>query len=220
MHDALPPTDAGRIVLGSRSPRRLELLSQLVARERITVRPPLDAEEEGFEGLQTMGEITARLSQIVRAKNADVASQIADDITSKESSAILTADTVIVALNENNDPIVLGQPPEDDTWREVVREWFNRYLIRRPHAALTAVLITTPNGRELAEVTRTTVTFRPDSHWIEWYLDTEEPRGKAGGYALQGAGSLFVDLIHGSPSNVIGLPLRETGGMLRELQLM
>jgi septum formation protein len=61
------------------------------------------------------------------------------------------------------------------------------------------------------------VTFGADGQpFLEWYLATGEPRGKAGGYALQGAGSLFVERVNGSPSNVVGLPLRETWEVLRE----
>ncbi len=220
MSDSLTETAGGRIILGSRSPRRYELLSLLVDRERIVVCPPLNACEAGFEGLQTSADISDRLVQIARAKNTDVAAQVKSDGALGQISAVLTADTVIVARDENNAPVVLGQPPDDDSWRDVVREWFKRYLLRRPHFALSAVCIHTSSGRMLEQVTRTEVSFRPDSHWVEWYLQTEEPCGKAGGYALQGAGSLFVDLIHGSPSNVVGLPLRETGDMLRELRLV
>ena len=64
---------------------------------------------------------------------------------------------------------------------------------------------------------RSEVTFAADGGpFLDWYLSTGEPRGKAGGYALQGAGGLFVERVDGSPSNVVGLPLRETWELLRE----
>jgi len=54
------------------------------------------------------------------------------------------------------------------------------------------------------------VTFIPDvERHLEWYIGTEEPRGKAGGYAIQGAGNIFISQVTGSLSNVIGLPLPE-----------
>ena len=53
--------------------------------------------------------------------------------------------------------------------------------------------------------------------WIEWYLDTGEPIGKAGGYAIQGAGSVFVTQVEGSLSNVIGLPLEDTVALFEQL---
>ena len=62
------------------------------------------------------------------------------------------------------------------------------------------------------------VTFRADSErWIDWYLATGEPKGKAGGYAIQGAGSIFVARVEGSLSNVVGLPLRELWEIFDEL---
>src|SRR5690606_34308296 len=60
------------IVLGSRSPRRFELLSLLVGQERIIVRPPAEVDEAGFEGLHARAEITDRLRDIARTKNEDV----------------------------------------------------------------------------------------------------------------------------------------------------
>ena len=61
------------------------------------------------------------------------------------------------------------------------------------------------------------VRFRDDvGTLVDWYIRTDEPRGKAGGYAIQGAGSVFVRSIDGSLSNVVGLPLNETIEILRE----
>jgi septum formation protein len=83
---------------------------------------------------------------------------------------------------------------------------------------MTALCVTTPAGDRQERVVTTRVTFRADAaEWVDWYLRTEEPRGKAGGYGLQGAGSLFVERIEGSPSNVIGLPLWETMQALQSL---
>ena len=53
---------------------------------------------------------------------------------------------------------------------------------------------------------------------LDWYLTTGESRGKAGGYAIQGAASVFVTQVEGSLSNVVGLPLEETLAMLGELE--
>ena len=221
MSDSTTELTRGRIVLGSRSPRRYELLSQLVGRERIVVRPPADPTEAPFDGLRTLADVSDQLTRIARAKNDDVTAQLRDAGSLSTTAAVLTADTVIVARDENGNPVVLGQPPDDDTWRDTVREWFERFLLRSPHSALTAICISTPDGRAREQVVKTEVRFCADAvEWLEWYLRTEEPRGKAGGYALQGAGSLFVDSIHGSPSNVIGLPLRETVQILCDFELL
>ncbi len=211
----------GRIVLGSRSPRRFELLSQLVGQDRVQVCPPLDPNEADFEKVLTVEDVSRQLTGIARAKHQDVTAQQQDQRDSSDIAAILTADTVIVVFDEAEQPHVLGQPPADDTWPDVVREWFERYLLRAPHLAITALCASGLNAQPVERVVTTRVTFRQDAgDWLDWYIDTGEPQGKAGGYGLQGAGSLFVDRIEGSPSNVIGLPLRETAQMLSGLDVI
>lgn len=207
---------AGKIVLGSRSPRRLELLRLIVPAERVAVVPPSESDEPGFEDATSWPEIERRLLEIARAKCDDVLAQVAGEPT----AAVITADTVIVAEDAEGSPVVLGQPPEGDLWREVVRGWFENYLLGKEHTAASGVRVAVPNGRVLERVVKTRVAFDASAkQWLDWYLATEEPRGKAGGYALQGAGSLFVSEIHGSPSNVVGLPIREVKEMLEELGL-
>jgi septum formation protein len=187
------------------------LLSLLVPRERIGVRAPTSPDEAGFDGLTTEAEIVQRLKQIARAKNADVAGQVRND-----RHAVLTADTTIVGRDEAGRIAVLGDPPDDETWADVVRGWFHVYYFGKTHTALTAVCLRMPDGQRHEVLARSEVTFRSaDEAWLDWYLATGESRGKAGGYGLQGAADVFVERIVGSPSNVVGLPLRETGELLR-----
>lgn len=205
-------SSGSKLILGSRSPQRLELLSLLVPRERIIVRPPINPEEAGFDGLLTEPQIERQLQRIAREKNADVAAQVP-----ASGAAILTADTTIVAWEPAGRPAALGQPPDDATWPDVVREWFRRYYFDKTHVVLTAVCLRTPDGVLHDAVARSEVAFRSaDETWLDWYIATEESRGKAGGYALQGAADVFVERIVGSPSNVVGLPLRETAELLRQ----
>lgn len=218
--NASPITYSGiQIVLGSRSPRRLELLQQLLPADSITVRPPSSTDEPGFEGLRTWQEIESHLAEIARVKCADVVKQIQADGSSfpHEDTLILTADTIIVA-NCDSKHLVLGQPPEPD-WRETVREWFAKYLFAKTHRAATAVCLEDVTGRRIERVAVSEVTFSAfDEHRLEWYLNTQEPRGKAGGYGIQGAGSLFVTELKGSLSNVVGLPLEQVWEMLAEFR--
>jgi septum formation protein len=66
----------------------------------------------------------------------------------------------------------------------------------------------------------TDVTFIADvDRRLEWYISTGEPRGKAGGYGIQGLASLFVKEVRGSRSNVIGLPLEALLELFEELQI-
>lgn len=198
-----------RYLLASRSPRRLELLQQVVHPTLIEVRPPVSAEEAGFADCRDLNAIKSRLLEIARHK----AELVRTDLNAEEGSLherprtlLIAADTTVVITGDT--PIVLGQPPEQDDWREVVSEWFRKHYAGQTHLALTAVHVVTPDGRSAEQVVETRVTFRADvDRWLNWYLLTGEPRGKAGGYALQGAGSVFIERVEGSLSNVIGLPL-------------
>lgn len=208
----------GRIVLGSRSPQRYELLCYLVGESRVSVCPPLNSDEADISDVRHVDQISRQLLQIARAKHADVFAQLKNLVDPINPAAIITADTVIVGFDAEGLAHVLGQPPENESWSDIVRQWFEQYLLRAPHQAITALCVSCPMGESVEQVVTTEVTFRSDGgRWLDWYLATEESRGKAGGYGLQGAASLFVQRIDGSSSNVIGLPLSETGEALRKL---
>ena len=201
------------IALGSRSPRRRELLSLLVASERIVVLPPTDPDEPGFEGLRDEAAIRDQLLQIARMKNVNVRAQA----EYPHQALVLTADTVIVA-GRPGDYAVLGQPPAGNLWKETVRHWFHTHYFHQTHRAMTAVVLSDATGMAWERVVETGVTMGPcNDALLEWYLDTGEPLGKAGGYALQGAGSVFITHVAGSLSNVVGLPLEAVREMLAEI---
>lgn len=209
------------LVLASRSPQRRALLQQLLPADAIRILAPPDANEAGFDGLNRWSDIRSRLIDIARHKAGQIRQQLAQ--TPDESATVLAADTVILAsqsssgssspatdstLTDSAQLVPIGQPPEGDAWREVVRNWFCQHYAGRVHWAATGVCLWTPGAAPRCEVVTTAIEFRADAErWIDWYLQTGEPLGKAGGYALQGAGSLFVTRVTGSLSNVIGLPL-------------
>ncbi|MGE5195462.1 MAG: Maf family protein [Deltaproteobacteria bacterium] len=212
---------ASSFVLASRSPRRRELLGWLVPADRIVVVPPRDAAEPGFAGLCELAAIQRRLAEIARQKGADVADQLSmKDARDRGGYIIIAADTTVVAAGADGALRVLGQPPEDDSWKNTVRQWFREYYAGRTHRALTALCVHGPRGRIAERMVSTEVTFIADvESRLEWYIGTEEPRGKAGGYAIQGAGSIFISQVTGSLSNVIGLPLEALLDVLTELQI-
>jgi septum formation protein len=211
-----------RIILGSRSPRRRELLSLLVGSEQIEVRPPLNSEELGFEGLTTWLEIAQRLQLIARMKNEDVCQQLTQNHSVSDCmlNYVLTADTTIVATDAMNRFHVLGQPPDDETWPDIVRSWFRDFYAGRSHIAATALCLTEwPTGRRVERIVQSHVLFRDDVEpLLDWYIATDEPRGKAGGYALQGLASIFVTRVEGSLTNVVGLPLEALIEMLPQFR--
>nr|AYC79404.1 Maf family protein [uncultured bacterium] len=206
-----------KVILGSRSPRKRELLSLLVPNTSIEVLPPRDANEASLAELRTVASIEVTLMEIARSKGRDVLEQIA---TSKpelagETTFIVTGDTTIV-VTDAHAPLALEQPPDDATWSDVVRHWFRNYYAGRTHQAVSAICVQTLAGKCLERLVHTEVTFIDDVEpLLDWYISTGEPRGKAGGYAIQGAGSLFIASVKGSISNVVGLPLEALREMLK-----
>ncbi len=214
---------SAQLVLGSRSPRRRELLSLLVRPEQIEICPPNGAAEAGFDKLTTWLDIAQRLQAIARAKNEDVREQLSRRTRVEEQTTqprlVLTADTVIIATDADGGHQVLGQPPNDVIWPDVVRRWFRELYAGRSHIAATAVCLSTwPGSVRLERLVQSYVWFHDDvDEMLDWYLATGEPLGKAGGYALQGLASVFVQRIEGSLTNVVGLPLEALLDMLPQL---
>ncbi|MCH7990700.1 MAG: Maf family protein [Planctomycetes bacterium] len=212
-----------QFVLGSRSPRRLELLQTLVPAESILVLPPRSTEESGFESLHELSAIQLRIREIARSKCEDVLNQVRELEGERDDTTIpivITADTTIIVTEKDGRLSVLGQPPDDRNWQEIVKYWFREYYADKTHCAVTALCVATPTGRMIERVATSEVTFHSDvDRRLDWYLKTGEPLGKAGGYAIQGAGSIFVSRVEGSLSNVIGLPLEELIEIFEELEI-
>ena len=124
---------------------------------------------------------------------------------------ILAADTVVVA-----DGACLGKPADADQARAMLLR-----LAGRAHEVLTGVYLTrTDDGRSTCELERTRVYFRPyDDCTVRAYVASGEPFDKAGGYGIQGRGSLLCERIEGSWSNVVGLPLERLPGWMQSLDI-
>ncbi len=197
-----------KIVLGSRSPRRRELLTLLVGPETVEVCPPTNPDEPGFEGCSSLHHIHARLLQVASGKLQQVREQTNDD-----QAVIVVADTVVVGRETNGSMHVLGQPPDGD-WKPVVAEWFTRFYLGKSHEVVTGVVVSKGDVAWSSVVT-SEVRFRENAaSLVPWYLSTGESLGKAGGYAIQGAGGIFVEQVLGSLTNIVGLPLIETRELL------
>jgi septum formation protein len=124
--------------------------------------------------------------------------------TQRPDRPVLGADTAVVV-----DDTILGKPAgRDDAIAMLGR------LSGREHRVLTAVALA--GERDESRLSVSHVRFRPvDAAEAAAYWDTGEPADKAGGYAVQGLGALFVESLSGSYSGVMGLPLFETGELLR-----
>jgi septum formation protein len=176
---------AREFLLASASPRRSELLALVGVRFRAT---PVDIDE------------TPRPGEEPRALAERLAVEKARAVPPPAGPAVvLGADTVVVI-----DGTVLGKPRDDEEARRFVR-----LLAGRTHEVITAIALRlSPEESVAVETAVSRVTFAPMSEEeIAWYAATGEGRDKAGAYALQGIGALFVRSVEGSYTNVIGLPL-------------
>lgn len=181
------------LVLGSASPRRLALLAQI----GVTPAEVLPAEiDETPEPLEPPRDYGMRL-----------ALEKAEAVCRRRPEALaLCADTVVSVGRR-----ILEKPSDVDQARS-----FLQLLSGRRHRVITAVTLRLgPTGRVWRRRVETSVRFKRLSEAeIEAYLESGEWRGKAGGYAIQGRAGVFAPSINGSYSNVVGLPLTETAGLL------
>ena len=210
---AVPP--ARKVILGSRSPQRLQLLRQIIPDERIQVLPSADPDEDNFDGLTTREVILLRLTSIARTK----CKTVRDQIGSYPYACLLTADTTVI-VGKESELQVLGKPDGPD-WEATVRNWFKTFYSARTHEVVTACCCQFADGSLSEFHSSTTLKFKPvNDELLNWYIATQEPLGKAGGYGIQSAGSLFVESISGSLSNVIGLPMEEVWEQFQRNQIV
>lgn len=182
------------LILASSSPRRISYLNQLGFRFH-KVSPNVD------EALLSGEKPRAYVRRLALEKAREVAS-------GRPYAWVVAADTAVVV-----DGAVLGKPRNKAEARRMLRGLSGRW-----HRVLSGVaLVCFERGVDLAAVSLTRVRFRQMSESeIRWYVDTGEPSDKAGAYAIQGKGGLFIERIVGSASNVVGFPVEEFYRLLLE----
>ena len=180
--------------LASSSPRRQALLAALGIDFTAA---GVDVDERRLPG-ESPAEMALRLA-IRKAQSAEVA----------PGRIVLGADTVVVV-----DDTVFGKPADRDAALQMLGA-----LSGRVHDVMTGVALAA-DGSVASALSVTQVIFReirPDEALRYW--QSGEPRDKAGGYAIQGLGGVFVSGISGRYSGVVGLPVFETAGLLRDVGL-
>ncbi len=184
------------LVLASSSPRRHELLRS------IGVEFTVQAAE--IDESVRAGELpTAYVERVAQDKAMAVVARLGMNATG--DVAVLAADTTVEI-----DDTILGKPADDDDARRMLER-----LSGRTHHVHTAVVGWRITGVERVTVT-TAVTFAAiTATEVDWYLSLGEHRDKAGAYGMQDSAGAFVERVEGSPTNVIGLPLAQTIGVLR-----
>lgn len=180
-----------RLILGSASPRRRELLSQIGVTPD-AIRPP-DIDE------------TPRKTETPRPYCVRMASEKAEAVSAAEDELVLSADTTVAVGRR-----ILGKPDN-----EAEAERFLRLLSGRRHAVITAVALRLGARRWAREVVTAVKFKRLSDEEISAYLRSGEWRGKAGGYAIHGLAGPLIPWISGSFTGVVGLPLAETANLLR-----
>jgi septum formation protein len=186
----LSPDASVKLILGSGSPRRLDLLAQIGVVPD-DVRPP-DIDETPARGELPRPYCIRMAHQKALAVRADV-----DDI-------VLSADTT-VALGRR----ILGKPEN-----EAEAEAFLRALSGRRHSVITAIAVRRGDRLWQRDVlTKVRMKSLSDAE-IAAYLATDDWRGKAGGYGIQGPAGALIPWISGSFTAVVGLPLAETATLL------
>jgi septum formation protein len=180
------------LILASGSPRRRDLLDGLGV--RFTARP-VDVDETPRPG-ETPHAYVERLA---RSKSIEWV---------EAGELVLGADTTVVL-----DGDLLGKPADEAEARDMLGR-----LAGREHTVLTGVALTRDDGDQRAVVEESKVRIASLSEEeIAWYAATGETLDKAGSYAVQGIGAMFVEGVVGDYSNVVGLPLPATYRLFREM---
>lgn len=183
-----------RLILASSSPRRRELLASIGF--EFDVIPSNIPEERSAD--ETLEKYVARLS---REKARAVA-------VAHPDRWIVAADTTVV-LNE----LLLEKPADEEDAKRMLRT-----IAGHTHVVHTGVTLLRVETHAIdTRVCSSEVRILPLSDAdISWYVETGEPLDKAGAYAVQGIGGMFIESVYGSYTNVVGLPLALLFQMLRK----
>ena len=187
-----------QIVLASKSPRRVDLLTQLLDHEfgegivTFAIDPP-NIDETALTGETPI----AHVQRLAVAKSHAVAQRY------NNAAVIIAADTTV-----DLDGKIFGQPADEQDARTMLNELSGRThqvhtAVAVVHLANDGTMVSQAHGLDSAGVSMLEIT--PEK--MEWYLATGESLGKAGSYAVQGDGGALVERVEGSLTTVIGLPL-------------
>lgn len=184
-----------RLILASESPRRYTLLKQI----------GID-----FDAIPSKVKEDTICDETPEKYVLRIAEQKALGLARNyPESWIIAADTIVYIDN-----IILGKPKSTKEAEEMLN-----CLSGREHLVFTGIYVCNLKRQKSDKrVVKTSVKMKKLSPLeIQWYINTDEPYDKAGGYAVQGIGSVMIESINGSYTNVIGLPLCELFQMLLEL---
>lgn len=188
---------SAQLYLASTSPRRHELLSQLRLSFQV-LNPSIDETVQRNE--------RADLYVVRMAKEKAIAGL--QQLT-QQHSVVLAADTAVIC-----DEHILGKPID-----QADALYMLRTLSGRSHWVYSAVALASAE-QQAHILVKSKVSFRSlTDREINAYWQTGEPQDKAGSYAIQGLGAIFIEYLEGSYSAVMGLPLFETNELLKKFKI-
>lgn len=195
-----------RIYLASRSPRRRELLTQMgIAFDTVVFREGLRADNETDETPHPGEDPVAYVERVARIK-AEHGLKIVHD-RKLPLRPILSADTTLEFDGE-----IIGKPLDMPDAMAILKR-----LSGQTHRVLTGVAVNY-QGRTEFVLSSSEVRFRQlDEDEIRHYVISGEPMDKAGAYGIQGRAGMFVEHLAGSFTGVMGLPVCETGELLKKM---
>lgn len=183
---------ANNLILASSSPRRQALLKQAGIAFSIRI-PDVD------ESQVTVHDPIEKVKQLATIKAENI-------VLHSEQEVILSADTVVSYKQR-----IFEKPPHKEDAYQMLSA-----LSGEVHEVVTGVMIRSLQ-KEIVFAERTQVVFWPlTDEELEWYVSTNEPYDKAGGYGIQSLGAMFVKEIRGDYYNVVGLPISR---VVRELRM-
>lgn len=190
-----------RLILASASPRRRELLS---AAGFLCDTLIADTDERQLAG-ESPADYVRRIAAAKSARGVELVVGLGQ---ATEDVVVVGADTAVVV-----DGDILGKPASDEAGRHMLER-----LSGRAHQVMTGLSLRSMN-LDIDALESTEVWFsKMNPADIAWYVATGEGRDKAGGYAIQGLASRFIPRIHGSYSNVVGLPVETFWRLLRRFE--
>lgn len=181
------------IILASKSPRRKEIMDMLMWEYEIITENIEETIDDKLSLEENIMNLAFKKANVVAIKN--------------KNDYVIGADTIVYANNK-----ILGKPKNDEDSRYMLR-----LISSEPHYVYTGVsILNISKGIDIRFFEKTKIVMSEmTEEEIDWYIKTREGFGKAGSYAIQGKGGIFIKEIEGDYYNVMGLPINR---LYRELK--
>ena len=183
------------IILASKSPRRKEILENLGLKFEV-VTADADESSDILDPADLVTTLAARKGMAVKEKLGE----------RSENALIIACDTLVYCNGE-----FLGKPKDRADAERMIK-----MLSGKAHYVISGIFLSYKGETALAHASTKVIFDTLTDKDVEAYLNTDEPYDKAGAYAIQGKGSLFVEKINGDYFNIVGFPVSEVNRRLKD----